>query len=63
MPRLSGRGLGASKTKIRASDCKVGKVTKQKSAKAKTGKVVKQSAKPGTVLPAGSVVRVTIGKG
>jgi beta-lactam-binding protein with PASTA domain len=38
-------------------------VTKKKGAKGATGKVVGQSRKPGTVLPAGTVVKVTLGRG
>jgi IPT/TIG domain/PASTA domain len=63
VPKLKGKNLKSSKKKIKAADCKVGKVTKRKGAKAKSGKVVGQSKKPGTVLPAGTVVKVTLGKG
>jgi hypothetical protein len=63
VPKLKGKTLKASKRKIRGADCKVGKVTKKKGAKASTGKVVAQNKKPGTVLPAGTVVKVTLGKG
>lgn len=63
VPRLKGRKLKASKKRIRASDCKVGEVTRRKGARPATGLVVGQSEKPGTVLPAGSAVRVTLGKG
>jgi hypothetical protein len=63
VPRLTGKKLKASKKKIRAADCKVGKVTKRKGAKVRTGKVVGQGRKPGAILPAGTVVKVTLGKG
>jgi IPT/TIG domain/PASTA domain len=63
VPKLKGKSLKASKKKIKGADCKVGKVTKKKGAKAKTGKVVGQGKKPGTVLPAGTVIKVTLGKG
>lgn len=63
VPKLKGRSLKASKLQIRAADCKVGSVAKKKSGKAKRGKVIGQSARPGTVLPAGAVVKVTLGKG
>jgi hypothetical protein len=62
VPRLIGKSLKGSKAKIRDADCRVGKVSKRKGATATTGKVVGQSEKPGTVLPAGAVVRVTLGK-
>jgi beta-lactam-binding protein with PASTA domain len=38
-------------------------MTKRNGVKIGTGKVVGQNRKPGTVLPAGSVVKVTLGKG
>jgi hypothetical protein len=63
VPKLKGKSLKASKAKIKGANCKVGKITKKKGAKAATGKVVGQSKKPGTVLPEGSVVKVTLGKG
>jgi hypothetical protein len=63
VPNLKGKTLKASKTKIRGAHCKVGKVTKRKGVRIGTGKVVGQNRKPGTVLPAGSVVKVTLGKG
>jgi hypothetical protein len=63
VPKLKGKSLKASKTMIKGAGCKFGKVTKKKGAKAATGKVVGQSRKPGTVLPAGTVVGVTLGKG
>jgi hypothetical protein len=63
VPKLKGKSLKASKKKIKGADCKVGKVTKKKGAKTKTGKVVGQNKKTGTVLPAGTVIKVTLGKG
>jgi hypothetical protein len=63
VPKLKGKTLKTSKKRIKGADCKVGKVTKKKGAKAKTGKVVGQNKKPGTVLPAGTAVKVTLGKG
>jgi IPT/TIG domain/PASTA domain len=62
VPNLKGRTLKTSKQRIRAADCKVGSVSKKPAAPGKGGKVIGQSAKPGTVLPAGSVVKVTLGK-
>jgi IPT/TIG domain/PASTA domain len=63
VPKLTGKTLKGSKTRIKGANCKVGKVTKLKGVKASTGIVVGQSKKPGTVLPAGTVVKVTLGKG
>jgi hypothetical protein len=63
VPKLEGKSLKASKSRIKGADCKLGKVARKKGTKAKTGRVVGQSKKPGTVLPAGTVVKVTLGKG
>jgi hypothetical protein len=62
VPRLRGRKLKASKKRIRAADCKVGALTKGRGATARGGEVVKQAPKPGTVVPAGTKVKVTLGR-
>jgi hypothetical protein len=62
VPNLRGKTLGAAKRMIKGADCKVGKVTKKNGATAKSGKVVGQTVKPGTVRPAGAVVKVTLAK-
>jgi hypothetical protein len=46
---------------LRAADCKVGLVSKNKGVKATSGKVVKQAPKPGKVLPAKMAVSVKLG--
>jgi hypothetical protein len=61
VPNLKGEKLKASKKKLKAGDCKIGKVKKLDGATAKTGKVVKQHPKPGKVLAPGSKVRVMLG--
>ncbi len=61
VPRLRGRKLKASKKKLRAADCKLGKVTRHRGATARTGRVVKQRPKPGALVPAGTKVKVTMG--
>jgi hypothetical protein len=63
VPRLKSGALRASKRKLRAAHCMLGKVSRRKGAKARSGRVVKQTPKPGMVLPAGSSVNVTIGRG
>jgi hypothetical protein len=63
VPNLAGKKLKASKREIKAAHCKLGKTTRRKGVKPASAKVVGQSKKPGTVLPAGSVVRVTLGPG
>jgi PASTA domain/IPT/TIG domain len=61
VPNLKGKKLKASKKKLKAGDCKIGKVKKLDGATAKTGKVVKQHPKPGKVLAPGSTVSVKLG--
>jgi hypothetical protein len=61
VPKLQGKKLKAAKKKLRAADCKLGTVTKEKGVTAATGKVVKQRPKPGKVLTTGAKVRVKLG--
>lgn len=56
VPKVRGKKLRADKRKLRRADCKLGKVKGPRS-----GKVKKQLPKPGTVLPPGSRVKVTLG--
>jgi hypothetical protein len=60
VPKLSGKTLRAAKKRIRAADCKVGKLTKRRGATAKDGEVVKQVPKPGATVPATTQVKVTL---
>ena len=62
VPSLKGLTKGVAKKLLAATHCKLGKVTKKKAKKGKRGTVIKQSPKAGTVLPAGSVVKVTVRK-
>jgi hypothetical protein len=59
VPNLTAAKLKSARSKARAADCKIAKVTKTKTEK--TGKVVAQSPKPGTVLAAGAGVNVKLG--
>jgi hypothetical protein len=61
VPKVKGKTLKAAKKKLRAANCRLGSVTKEKSVTAATGKVVKQGPKPGKVLAAGAKVRVKLG--
>jgi Glycosyl hydrolase family 26/PASTA domain len=63
VPNLRRRRLEAAKKTIRASGCKVGKVTRRNGPAAAAGTVVGQNRKPGTVVPAGTVVAVRLGVG
>jgi beta-lactam-binding protein with PASTA domain len=63
VPKVVGKKLAAAKSRIRAAHCRVGKITKKKSSRKKKGRVIAQSPKPGKTLPAGSKVKLTVGKG
>jgi hypothetical protein len=61
VPELKGKKLKSSKKKLRAADCRIGKVKKKGGATAKTGRVVKQNPKPGKALAPGTKITVTLG--
>jgi uncharacterized delta-60 repeat protein len=63
VPKLKGKTLRAAKLALTKAHCSVGKVTRAFSAKVKKGRVLSQKPKPGTRLPAGSKVRLTLSKG
>jgi hypothetical protein len=56
VPKLEGKRLKRAKRSLRNSDCSIGRVKGEKG-----GKVKKQNPKPGTTLPAGAKVNVTLG--
>lgn len=60
VPKLKGKTLKSAKKRIRAADCTVGKLTKKEGATAKDGEVVKQVPKPGTTVPIGTKVKLTL---
>jgi alpha-tubulin suppressor-like RCC1 family protein len=60
VPKLKGEKLKAAKKRIKAADCKLGKVTKKGSARRKP-EVVKQKPAVGTTRPAGSKINVVLG--
>lgn len=60
VPKLRGKTLKSAKKRIRAADCRVGTLTKQKGATAKDGEVVKQVPKPGATVPVDTKVKVTL---
>ncbi len=59
VPKLGGRKLKGVRKGLGATHCKLGKVTRKKRG---ANRVVAQSPKPGTTLPAGSQVGVTLGR-
>ncbi|HVQ60334.1 MAG TPA: PASTA domain-containing protein [Solirubrobacterales bacterium] len=60
VPKLAGKKLKAAKRKLKASQCKLGKLTKVEGATAATGRVKRQSPKPGVELAAGGKVNLTL---
>jgi hypothetical protein len=60
VPRLRGKTLKAAKHRIRAADCRVGKLTKKAGATARSGEVVKQVPRPGATVAADTKVAVTL---
>ena len=63
VPKVVGLKLAKAKSKLVKAHCKSGKVTRKFSSSKKKGKVVGQKPKAGKTLPAGSKVRLTVGKG
>lgn len=61
VPKLAGRSLAASRKRLGAANCKIGRVSKRRGATARTGKIVKQNPKAGVVLAGGASVGVTLG--
>jgi IPT/TIG domain-containing protein/PASTA domain-containing protein len=62
VPNLAGKTVGATRRALKASHCTLGKIKKRSGPKAKVGKVVKQASKPGTSLPDGAAVGITVGQ-
>ena len=63
VPSVRGKTLVQAVLALRDAGCELGRVTKVPSAQAKKGRVVAQRAAPGTQLPAGARIDLTIGKG
>ena len=61
VPKLKGKKLKSAKKKLKAGDCKLGKVKKLEGATAKTAKIVKQNPKAGKALSPGSKVSLKLG--
>jgi hypothetical protein len=60
VPQLKGRGLKSAKGRLRREGCRPGRVKKMSGATARSGRVVKQRPKPGTILPPGAAVSITL---
>jgi len=63
VPKVVGKKLAAAKAKVRASHCKVGKVSYAKSTKKKKGKVIRQKPKAGSHRANGAKVNLVVGRG
>ncbi|HEY7256334.1 MAG TPA: PASTA domain-containing protein [Solirubrobacterales bacterium] len=63
VPALKGLSLRAAKRRLLRSGCGVGRVRKRHGARLRTGTVVRQAPRPGSLLPAGSAVSVTLAGG
>jgi IPT/TIG domain/PASTA domain len=63
VPKLRGKRLIAAKRRLKKAHCALGKVRKKARTTAKRGRVVAQRPKPGSVLPVGAKVKLTLGPG
>ena len=63
VPKVVGLKLAAAKSKIRARQCSVGKITGKASSAAKKGRVLAQTPRPGKSLPNHGKVSLKVGKG
>jgi hypothetical protein len=63
VPRVTGKRLRAARTAIRKARCSVGSIRRAFSAKVKAGRVISQKPRPGTRLPTGSAVKLTVSRG
>jgi hypothetical protein len=61
VPNLKGKRLRNAKKRIGQTDCVLGTAKVRKGVPRKSAKVVRQRPKPGTVLPAGSKIKITLG--
>jgi beta-lactam-binding protein with PASTA domain len=62
VPRVIGLKLKKAKKRIRARQCRVGKVVKKHSSFRLVGRVIKQRPAPGRRLRRGAKVNLTVGK-
>jgi hypothetical protein len=62
VPKLKGKKLRAARKALVKANCATGKVKKRRAAKRKRGRVLKQPKKAGTTLPAGTKIRLVVGR-
>jgi DNA-binding beta-propeller fold protein YncE len=63
VPDLVKKKKKKANKKLAEANCTLGKVKKKESSKVPKGKIIKQKPKPGTVLPAGSPVKIKVSTG
>jgi hypothetical protein len=61
VPRLKGKPLAAVRQTLKRDECRLGRLRKNHKVTARTGRVKGQIPPPGTALPAGGKVTVTLG--
>jgi hypothetical protein len=63
VPALKGLPVGFARSLLGVADCALGRVTKKRTTKrSRVGKILSQGRKPGTTLPEGTKIKVTVGK-
>jgi dienelactone hydrolase len=63
VPELKHKKKRKAKKRLAAANCTLGKVKRRHSSRVPKGRVLKQKPKPGTVLPAGSPVKLKVSAG
>jgi PASTA domain len=61
VPQLKGKTLAAARRRLNGADCRMGKVSRLAGVSAKEGRVLKQVPRPGSLVPVGATVKVTLG--
>ena len=62
VPRVIGLKLARAKTRIRARNCRVGRVRRARSSRARVGRVIRQSPRAGAVRARGFRVSLVVGR-
>lgn len=62
VPKLTGLKLAAARTRLKAANCGLGKVTRKAAKRKQNGRVIAQRTKSGKRLAAGTKVSVTVGR-
>jgi hypothetical protein len=63
VPALKGLPVSFARSLLGVAECSLGKVTKKRTRRrSRVGKILSQGQKPGTTLPEGTKIKVTVGK-